>query len=670
MIQKKKRILGVGNSFTQNATNYKEKESFMAAQTDIKTNPILGSVKFPKEWTIFAAFESATKVLSGDQVKEIPEKLTIGGITRKAKKVKPSNNQYDFRLFFDDPPYDSVQTAYAFVELNSKDEQEVTLGFGVDWTMKIWLNGEVILDALLDGNLVTPPAINNFTINVKLKKGRNVLAAVMMNGKASALLAMGGPEELRKGNFESILPKPEKLSAQNISKLYPPAKDAPIKWIPPKTFNLDSPDLGFPKLKKAEHMELLHAKKSNAPLDEGGSGKYRSLQHGSWNHNNKIATFKDRLIAIWDNHSLDENGPGSRVIAKVGKITNPETGEIDWGGEETFAELAPPAVPVRRRKIHCDDDAVRSVMATGTFYEIDGRLIFCGRLTALYGITTNAPKYNYKKTKVLIDDGEFFFGPVPQASVNKAFMNWDLGMNFYQEWDVVDDRLQPVTPIYKENEMSKVLEITSKITLPLEPLIEPYKSAALLKAAPEDLQDLINNGKRKSFTSSPKYAPQTAHLTEDGTNGLLHSSEFVRPDGVYVAVRENQKPKVSPVYYAAVKPDKESVYPPAKRTNLYGAVNPASGELEDGRVFIVGNSPNRRTMFLYLSEDGKVFDKSWFLLHKKLGDFTPGIMKSQGGPGAGPQYFTTAVIGKSLWIIYSISKEHIGATRVPIEALR
>ena len=74
-------------------------------------------------------------------------------------------------------------------------------------------------------------------------------------------------------------------------------------------------------------------------------------------------------------------------------------------------------------------------------------------------------------------------------------------------------------------------------------------------------------------------------------------------------------------------------------------------------------------MFIVISRDGKVFDRTWFLLHRQLKDFTPGAMKNEGGPGGGPQYFAPAVVGESLWLVYSISKEHIGATRVPVAAL-
>ncbi|MCA1809547.1 MAG: hypothetical protein LC725_08885, partial [Lentisphaerae bacterium] len=79
--------------------------------------------------------------------------------------------------------------------------------------------------------------------------------------------------------------------------------------------------------------------------------------------------------------------------------------------------------------------------------------------------------------------------------------------------------------------------------------------------------------------------------------------------------------------------------------------------------------PNRQNMYLLISEDGRRFDQTWLLRFKRLSDYTPGAMKSEGGPGSGPQYLYSDIIGESLWVIYSISKEHVAATRVPIEAI-
>lgn len=98
-------------------------------------------------------------------------------------------------------------------------------------------------------------------------------------------------------------------------------------------------------------------------------------------------------------------------------------------------------------------------------------------------------------------------------------------------------------------------------------------------------------------------------------------------------------------------------------TNLHGEAMPAAGELPDGRVWIIGNARDRREMYLTLSDDGVTFDRSWSLLTiERQGD-------GGHGKGGGPQYFQTITVGQNLWVIYSITKEMIGVTRIPLNRL-
>ena len=640
----------------------------MSNKRELNIADIRGKLRFPPVWTVFAPLPKTFTLPDKDILQTIPDAIALQSGIVPAAKVIATRSQFDFQKYFGPPPYDATQAAYVFVPLESGTDQEVTLGMGADWYLQVWLNGRPLFDTLQDGNKYSPPSINDYRVTVKLRRGRNVLAVRFMNGKGGAVLALGGPEELRRGDFTSILPPPVKLDAAGLFAKYPADPEAPLKWVPPAGFDPNKEDLGLPHLEEAGHCELFHALKSKAPLDEGGTGAYESLQHGTWNHSVRIAVFRNRLIATWRNHALDEGGPGVRILGRAGKILN-DQGEVDWGGPETLLEVAPAPVPVRRRKYPSDGDKVRGAAARGDFFIIGGRCFFCGYLVAKHGVTSN-PGFGIWEGAPgggrLIPAAAFALGPGPGF---RGWVEWDLGFKFYREWDVRDDRFHPVSPIYRENDLPEKLAISPELTLPLEPLIPPYRDAPLLSAAPRDFQELVRNGERKGFHRSPLYRPGTRRLAQDGLNGLAHGTEFKRPDGTWVTVRENQKPQVQPFYYAAEKPDEESFYPPARRTNLYGAVNPAAGELPDGRAFIVCNSPNRRTMFIVISRDGKVFDRTWFLLHRQLKDFTPGAMKNEGGPGGGPQYFAPAVVGESLWLVYSISKEHIGATRVPVAAL-
>lgn len=636
---------------------------------EVNKDEILGELKLPKQWTVFAPCDPRAPQLDTESLIRIPDELLISGSKLNAEKVIPTACQFDFKPFFGEPSPEA-NAAYVFIPLDSAVEQSVTLGMGADWYMKVWLNGKVILDRIVEGNIHSPPSINDHIVNVPLKSGRNVLAVLFMNGTAEAVLAIGGPEDLRRGDFKSIVPPRRNfldLDAKSLYETYPPDPEAPIRWIAPETFNPQKTDLGLPHLDGIEHFEIFHALPSKAAIEEGGDGKYESLRHGTWNHGPVLIPFKNHVVAFWNSHALDEGGPGSRPLGKLGRILD-EEGNIDWGGDETLFEAAPAAVPVRRRKIdNSKTGKINCVQTRGGFQIIGGRLFFCGNLLALHGKASDLSIFWDRAIKFgeTIPSESFRAGPDALA-LGGQNLRWDLGVDFYQEWDIVDGKLKSVSPIYRSGELPGKITLTPGLTLPIEPFTEAFLKSVPLADAHCEIRKLIESGKRISAVRPLKYPPGKSNLTVDGSNGLAHRTQFRRPDGSWVAVRENQKPKLQPVYFAAEKPDEESYYPPARRTNLYGAVNPHAGELPDGTVYIIGNSPQRRTMFITLSKDGRLFDRTYFLLYRQLGDYTPGIMKREGGPGAGPQYFHATLVCKSLWIIYSISKEHIGVTQIPL----
>ena len=72
----------------------------------------------------------------------------------------------------------------------------------------------------------------------------------------------------------------------------------------------------------------------------------------------------------------------------------------------------------------------------------------------------------------------------------------------------------------------------------------------------------------------------------------------------------------------------------------------------------------RKDMFITVSQDGYCFDKTWLLFHSDRTKSDDGLFKS-----GGPQYFRSLVIGDNIWVVYSITKELIGLTKVPVASL-
>ncbi len=440
----------------------------------------------------------------------------------------------------------------------------------------------------------------------------------------------------------------------------PPAAKPPLIWKPPRSFDRTKPGLGLPLLKGAQHRILYDPLPSRANVDEGGPGRYESLKHGTYNHHPRIVVFKDKFIVYWTNHSRDENGPGQRLLARVGTF-NADRTDLDWDGDETLVELAPAPMLVRRRRWRFDPHVIYGGYASCMLQLIRGRLYVRGNVWACHGWTNNVLLHGRRRR------------PIPAANWSDAYdrrrgfrwdLWWSLGLGFVQRWRVEGRTLKPDSPLYKFNDLVKQVEVTPGRFKRVPPAVEPYASARPFSEAPAEMRDDIRRGKRVRFQRYPKYAPGTHRIAADGKNGLAHRTEFRRPDGKWVAVRDNL---VNPGrYYAAVKDKHSDDYPPGVRTNLYGHAMPVAGELPDGRPWIICNSPARTDMYITVSRDGVVFDRTWLLLHidRKTDG---GVCKGSRG---GPQYFQAVTVGPNIWVVYSIAKEQIGVTKIPIRLLR
>lgn len=159
-----------------------------------------GTLDWPTTWTIFTPVDRYDAVLDQEVLATIPEvielpatdKLPARTITARTIAVEPGV-PFDFSPIFGE--LKAYNVAYAFVELNSPREQTVTLGMGADWWLQAWLNGQPLFDTLESGNEAAPVGISNHLVDARLRAGRNVLAVRYITGKASAQLALGGPQQ-------------------------------------------------------------------------------------------------------------------------------------------------------------------------------------------------------------------------------------------------------------------------------------------------------------------------------------------------------------------------------------------------------------------------------------------------------------------------------------------
>lgn len=437
----------------------------------------------------------------------------------------------------------------------------------------------------------------------------------------------------------------------------------PINWKRPDGFSTNTPHLGLPVLEGAKHSILYAPKPSLADPAEGGKGEYESLLHGTYNHHQQFLINGNKVIVYWTNHVRDENGPGQRILAKIGTIA--DDGTLQWGGDETLMEIAPAPMPPRRRKFDNAGEVLDSAFLDGTFsLGSDGKMYLRGRILACDGWTDDMRYHNSQLRQSV--PAEHYRSGRDRDSGFFWDIYWSLG-SFVQQFDFVDGALVPTSPVYIiGNPVPESIEVTPGVVKTLAPLNTPYAEALPLDQAPEAIRNFITeaNRGRAPWQGHPQYDEGVFKLAANGKNGLAHMTEFQRPDGKWVVLRDNLLDHT--VYYAAVRDSEKDTYPAGIRTNLFGTAMPVAGTLPDGSVWVVGSNRDRTDMFITLSPDGIHFDSTWSLIHRRA-KVLEGVSKP---PYGGPQYFQTITSGNSIWLVYSIGKEDIGLTEIPFTALK
>jgi hypothetical protein len=447
--------------------------------------------------------------------------------------------------------------------------------------------------------------------------------------------------------------------------------DAPLRWVPPKSFDIAAPGLGLPRLEGVEHRKIFDPLPSKADAEAGGSGKYESLRHGLYSHHPYVVLFQDKFIVLWTHHISDENGPGQRILAKVGTF-NKDRSDIDWGGDETLVEIAPAPVPVRRRYRDNPSATVCETRVHGNLAVINGKLYSSSRMEATHGWTDDLAYRSAGGSQPVCPATNWSDIRTKRFSFD---VFWRLGGYYVQRWRVEGKTIVPDSPLYCREKIMPRVEVTPGRFKDVVQPGEPYSKAPPYAEAPAEFRDEYEKGKwEPSLIPSLKYASGEANrAAADGKNGLAHGWQFRRPDGKLVTVRDNLLDKCAwpdQRFYAALKDGPNDNYPPARRSNLPGSSQPICGELPDGQVWFVARFGREiAQLYLTLSRDGIVFDRTWCIFQREAEGIPatrpPGSAETPGGPA----YFKCATVGDNIWIVYSFAKKWMGVTKIPISRL-
>lgn len=161
----------------------------------IKALDVVGELKMPQQWTLFGPLEENDTIKTSELL-EIPQVLNIGQQQLLPKVITANENLIDLHKIY--PNIKLKDAAYLFGTIEAPQDGKVTLGFGADWWMQIWIDGELLCDTTSRGNVNWPPAPTDYLFQTDLKKGKHLLTIKLISGSGGAKITFAGPEQLRK----------------------------------------------------------------------------------------------------------------------------------------------------------------------------------------------------------------------------------------------------------------------------------------------------------------------------------------------------------------------------------------------------------------------------------------------------------------------------------------
>jgi beta-glucanase (GH16 family) len=171
-----------------------------AAEPEVK-----GDLVLPAQAVAFGPFARDAAAPAPEWLRRVPETLEIGGRQAAGRPAA-----FDKNRGLDGAPFCGAQpggTAWVYLAFTAAAAGPVTFGFGADWWYEAYLDGQVISETLSrgdQGNGASPPSIRDFTATVDAAQGDHVLAVRLVRGSASAMLAVGGPQDLRDPSIRTV----------------------------------------------------------------------------------------------------------------------------------------------------------------------------------------------------------------------------------------------------------------------------------------------------------------------------------------------------------------------------------------------------------------------------------------------------------------------------------
>ena len=347
---------------------------------------------------------------------------------------------------------------------------------------------------------------------------------------------------------------------------------------------------------------------------------------GTFSHHGHLAYHRGVLFATWDSHARDENSSGQHGILRY---------STDQGA--TWSAPKPLFPPLADKVPWSEGNRSNPFQTSQGFAEIDGQL---------YAVTC------------------------------------------------VDKALQE--HVYRFNEVSRIRvgflarEVRPDGTLGevfwlSETAPEPEAGYPALPAGDPVLVAKINAYFEEPTNLRQLLFQPRQHPDSDDEHRMTEPTQAWRlDDGTWVRLYRNQgsihatsRPQIEASrprrHYAAFSFDDGKTWTVPTRTNFPDTGSRANaGRLPDGQYYVINNplpmsarQGGRAMLAISLSRDGLEFDRMAVIRFVAPSTRYPGKAKG----GGGYQYPHSVVVGKSLWVIYSVNKEDMEVARIPLAQL-
>ncbi|HCD33244.1 MAG TPA: hypothetical protein DER01_12615 [Phycisphaerales bacterium] len=371
-------------------------------------------------------------------------------------------------------------------------------------------------------------------------------------------------------------------------------------------------DAGYPTLVAAEHATIFQA----------------SIQTGGYNHHPSFMMHGGKFYATWSNHPKGEDSPGQRVLFSV------SDDGLHWA---PFSESYPPPRPVGEF-----EESGYYCVASPWFVHKD-KVYACAQLFETMGWE------NADGTELQV-----------KRDAKHNFKSYRFVARLIRPLEK-DETLGPIISLHPD-EMPAPGELDLAVVDVATVSDEQAEAARAIRR--------YYSKRARKYVDFPPHGVDPSRLCEPTT--------YTATDGTFISLLRDDM--YSHRMYVSVLDESTKRWSKALPTNIPDSPSMSNAvTLPDGRVVLIGNQMatafdnadkrrhyGRDPLVLSVSNDGYRFTSAYALRCGKQQYRVPNVK----GRGGGPQYPNLSVYGDKLYVMYSIGKEDIAVTIVPLSAIK